>query len=88
MARPKAFLSTASYILRITQMSSAQAKKIKRQSENNLISSGTCYYGPNQPADSAYIPCGNTAFGNFHCCEAQSNCLENNACFDGDQGET
>jgi hypothetical protein len=88
MARPRmlslAFLAT----LFLTQISCAQARKIKRQSENNLISSGTCYYGSGKPADSVYIPCGNTAFGNFHCCEAQSNCLDNNACFDGDQGKT
>lgn len=86
MARPKmlslAFLAT----LLLSQTYCAQARKIKRQSENNLISSGTCYYGPGLVADSVYIPCGNTAFGNFHCCEAQSNCLSNNACYDGNQG--
>ena len=86
MARPKA--SDFACLLLLFQICTAQANIIERQSENNLISSGTCYYGPYEQADSVFIPCGNTAFGTFHCCEAQSNCLDNNACFDYAAGKT
>jgi hypothetical protein len=88
MTRPKAVDFAFLSILILIQICTAQANNIERQSENNLISSGTCYYGPYKQAATQFIPCGNTAFGNFHCCEVLSNCLDNNACYLETAGKT
>ena len=45
------------------------------------FSAGTCYFQAESEADLSYLPCGNAAFGTFACCEAESYCLENNACW-------
>jgi hypothetical protein len=48
---------------------------------NQGISNGTCYYGSGQVADPTYIPCGNSEYGQFTCCELKSICLGHNACY-------
>ncbi|RKU49147.1 hypothetical protein DL546_008226 [Coniochaeta pulveracea] len=52
------------------------------------ISNGTCYLAANVPSDPIYIPCGNDAFGHKACCQAGDKCLENNACYNFEFGNT
>lgn len=46
-----------------------------------VVSKGTCYYKAGAQANSAYIPCGNSAYGVYSCCMAGDQCLSSNACY-------
>ncbi|OAP64739.1 hypothetical protein AYL99_00711 [Fonsecaea erecta] len=85
-ARPREVGVVRICILALTRLSVAYANNIARDSSEPdvNISNGTCYYSPGNLADPSYIPCGNTAFGIFSCCEAGSNCLDHNACYSND----
>ncbi|KXJ90494.1 hypothetical protein Micbo1qcDRAFT_205329 [Microdochium bolleyi] len=48
---------------------------------NPNVSLGSCYYAAGSEAGSNFIPCGNSAFGFYTCCQAGDNCISGNACF-------
>lgn len=50
---------------------------------NPFIANGTCYTGKGARADSAFIPCGNAAFGHLPCCSRGDMCLADRACYNG-----
>ncbi|KAK4241980.1 hypothetical protein C8A03DRAFT_40685 [Achaetomium macrosporum] len=52
------------------------------------VSNGTCFYAAEQVASDNFIPCGNWAFGHYHCCQTGDWCLEDNACYNGEHGTT
>lgn len=54
------------------------------------VSNGTCFFMPAVYflSDRSYIPCGNAAFGNIHCCQAGDHCLEEGACYNEEYGTT
>ncbi|KAK4158069.1 hypothetical protein C8A00DRAFT_28967 [Chaetomidium leptoderma] len=52
------------------------------------ISNGTCVSAFRKKASRNFIPCGNSAFGDIHCCQAGDYCLDDNACFNGKHGTT
>lgn len=68
-----------------TTVSTGISKNVPRSISGSdaYFSNGTCYFQADSESDSSYLPCGNTAFGTFACCEAESYCLENNACWSG-----
>ncbi|EXJ68111.1 uncharacterized protein A1O5_08726 [Cladophialophora psammophila CBS 110553] len=86
MAGPREVGSVGIGILALARSSIAHANNVARDSSepDPNISNGTCYYSPDNQADPSYIPCGNTVFGVFTCCEAGSNCLAHNACYSND----
>ncbi|KAK3318003.1 hypothetical protein B0H66DRAFT_639463 [Apodospora peruviana] len=54
------------------------------------ISNGTCYWKAGKKSHESFIPCGNVAdgHGHKHCCRADEECLEHNACFSPPTGAT
>ncbi|KAK4041407.1 hypothetical protein C8A01DRAFT_45466 [Parachaetomium inaequale] len=52
------------------------------------ISNGTCFWAPGIESDPRFIPCGNAAFGNIHCCQAGDYCLADGACYNDRWGTT
>ncbi|KAL2139719.1 hypothetical protein VTI28DRAFT_4757 [Corynascus sepedonium] len=57
-------------------------------SPDQSISNGTCFYARGKSSNDRFIPCGNVAFGNIHCCQAGDTCLEDSACYNGRYGTT
>ncbi|KAK0649958.1 hypothetical protein B0T16DRAFT_324568, partial [Cercophora newfieldiana] len=52
------------------------------------VSNGTCYTARGTKASSAFIPCGNDAFGHVTCCGKGDWCLGSNACWNQEFGVT
>jgi hypothetical protein len=55
---------------------------------NQSVSNGTCFWAPNIESDPRFIPCGNAAFGDVHCCQAGDYCLADGACYNDRWGTT
>ncbi|KAF4910895.1 hypothetical protein CGCF415_v004767 [Colletotrichum fructicola] len=54
---------------------------------NAFISNGTCYHASGKKVDE-WLPCGNTAFGQFTCCQRSDMCLSSRACYNARFGVT
>lgn len=52
------------------------------------VSNGTCYFMARNFVLGVFIPCGNVAFGNIHCCQIGDHCLEEGACYNKEYGTT
>ncbi|EAQ88319.1 predicted protein [Chaetomium globosum CBS 148.51] len=52
------------------------------------VSNGTCYFMARNFVLGVFIPCGNVAFGNIHCCQIGDHCLEEGACYNEEYGTT
>ncbi|KAH7029509.1 uncharacterized protein B0I36DRAFT_364043 [Microdochium trichocladiopsis] len=60
----------------------------QNSSPNPNISAGKCYYKAGAEAADNFIPCGNSAFGHYTCCQVGDNCIAADACFNYSQGIT
>jgi hypothetical protein len=63
---------------------------VKMADPDPSVSNGTCFYAPQRMVfiGGLYLPCGNEAFGNIHCCQAGDHCLEEGACYNEKYGTT